>query len=147
MIDHVWSVICSRSSTDKETNNLSLFDIIEQLNVLGPLPDAGAKNAVPVAYEIVSLWARSGAEPEESTGRVRLVGPNGAEAFTQEFPVNLTGHARMRTQLRTVGFPILGSGRYVFFIEIRRPNDNWESVARIPVQLESVAEPVTTPAG
>jgi hypothetical protein len=147
MINHVWSVVCGRSSTDRETNNLSLFDVIEQLNVLGPLPDAGAGAAIPVPFELVSLWSRAqAAEGEESTGRAKLIAPSGAEAFVQEFPINLTANQRMRTQLRSIGFPLLGVGRYTFTVEIRRADQVWETVARIPVQLESVAQP-PAPAG
>jgi hypothetical protein len=141
MIDHVWSVVCSRSATDRETNNLSLFEVIEQLNVLGPLPDPVARVALPIPFEIVSLWSRSQpGEAEESRGRVRLLAPNGTEVFAQEFPVNLMENPRMRTQMRSVGFPVLGTGRYTFAVEIQRAADNWESVARIPVQLESIAQ-------
>lgn len=145
MIEHAWSIACARSSTDKETNNLSIFDVIEQLNVLGPLPDPATKSAVPITYEIVSLWYRADPKaPEETVGRIRLVGPNEAEVFGQEFPVNLIDHPRMRTQLRSLGFPMLGAGRYMFLVEIRR-NNNLESAARIPVQLESVAQPTAAP--
>jgi hypothetical protein len=142
MIQHVWSVLCSRSSTDRETNNLSLFEIIEQLNVLGPLPDLGAKVAIPVQLEIVSLWSRSqSGEAEESRGRLTLLSPSGLEAFTREFVVNLVEHDRMRTQLRLMGLPLFGTGRYTFTVEIQRANEQWEVVARIPLQLESIAQP------
>ncbi len=141
MIDHVWSVVCSRSATDRETNNLSLFEVIEQLNVLGPLPDPATKVALPIPFEIVSLWSRAQpGEAEESRGRVRLLAPNGNEVFAQEFPINLMENPRMRTQMRSVGFPVLGTGRYTFTVEIQRAAETWESVARIPVQLESIAQ-------
>jgi hypothetical protein len=144
MIDHVWSVVCSRASTDRETNNLNLFDVIEQVNVLGPLPDPGAKVALPIPFEIVSLWSRrQPAEAEESRGRVKLLAPNGTEVFAQEFPVSLMENPRMRTQMRSVGFPMSGTGRYTFTVEIQRAGGDWESVARIPVQLESIAQAPT----
>lgn len=141
MIDHVWTVICSRSSIDSETKNVSLFNVIEQVNVLGPLPDPAEKAAAPIAFEAVTLWTRSNlAEAEESRGRLKLISPNGTEALTQEFAVNLTEHVRLRTQLRSMGFPLLGAGRYIFTIEIQRANNTWETVARVPVQLDSIAQ-------
>lgn len=140
MIDHVWSVVCTRSATDRETNNISLFEVIEQLNVLGPLPE-GANVGLPISFELVSLWSRAQpAEAEESTARFTLIAPNGVEIHGQEFAVNLTENIRMRTQLRSVGFPVRGAGRYTFKVEIRRAGENWEMVARIPVQLESIAQ-------
>jgi hypothetical protein len=141
MIDHVWSVVCGRSSTDRETNNISLFDVIEQLNVLGPLPEPAARVALPIPFEVVSLWSRSNPDLAiESRGRVKMIAPNGDQAFVQEFPINLNENPRMRTQLRSVGFPLLGTGRYIFTVEILRAGDIWETVARIPVRLDSVAQ-------
>ncbi len=141
MIDHVWSVVCSRSTTDRETNNISLFEVLEQLNMLGPIPDPNAHVALPVQYEVVSLWVRANAaDAEESAGRIVLTAPDGIEIYSQEFPVNLTQHDRMRTQARSFGFPVHGAGRYLFKIEIRRAGNNWETVARIPIRLESIAQ-------
>src|SRR6266478_6758315 len=141
MIDHVWSVVCSRSATDRETNNVSLFEVIEQLNVLGPLPDPVARVALPIPFEIISLWSRAEpGEAEESRGGVRLLAPNSTVLFAQEFPINLMENPRMRTQMRSVAFPVLGAGRYTINVEIQRAAENWEPVARIPVQLDSIAQ-------
>lgn len=86
MIDHVWSILCGKSTTDRETNNLSLFEVIEQINVLGPLPEPAAKMALPMPFELVSLWCRANpGEPEESTARIKLLAPNNAETLTQSF--------------------------------------------------------------
>jgi hypothetical protein len=148
MIDHIWRVVCAKSSTDRETNNLSLFDVLEQVNVLGPVPEPGQQAALPMPYELVSLWARSNpAQPEESTARIKLLGPNSATLLTQDFQINLNPFVRVRTQMRALAFPLSGQGRYVFVVEIRRTEENWEVVAKIPVQLETVAQfPVGAPA-
>jgi len=141
MINHIWTVLCTRSSTDRETNNISLFDVIEQLNVLGPMPEVTANVALPIPYEVVTLWARAQpTEAEESAARLILIAPNNAEIHTQPFSVNLTQKSRMRTQLRSVGFPLRGPGRYIFKLEIQRANGNWEPVAHIPVEVASIAQ-------
>ncbi len=141
MIDHIWSIVCGRSTTDRETNNLSLIDVMEQLNVLGPLPDPSIRAALPVQYEVVSLWSRSQPlEAEETKGRIKLITPTGNEALAYEFPVNLLENPRMRTQLRSFGFPLSGVGRYLFLVEIQRGDGQWETVARLPMQLESVTQ-------
>ena len=31
MIEHIWSVLCSRSVIDSETNNVSIQDVIEHI--------------------------------------------------------------------------------------------------------------------
>lgn len=141
MIYHVWSVLCSRSSTDKETNNVSLFDVIEQLNVLAPdpIPDGAG---IPIQSELVTLWSRENPEePGRTGGRVRLLSPNASVAFAQEFDINLLEHHRVRTQLRMNGFPLRGFGRYLLVVEQRQGEDAWREVARIPIQLERLTQP------
>jgi len=146
MIDHVWSVLCGRSTTDRDSNNISLFEILEQINLLGPVPEPSAKAALPMQFEVVSLWSRANlGEPEESSGRIKMIAPNGTVTLTHEFPVALTENPRIRTQMRSIGFPLLGAGRYTFTVEIRRANDTWDTVARIPVQVESMAQAPVDP--
>ena len=45
MIEHAWSVLCTRSVTDRESNNISLFEVIEQISTVGPAPPPGAPTA------------------------------------------------------------------------------------------------------
>jgi len=33
MLEHIWSVLCSRSVIDSETNNVSIQDVIEQITI------------------------------------------------------------------------------------------------------------------
>ena len=146
MIEHIWSIACERSTTDRETNNLSLLNILEQVNLLGPAPDPAAKMALPLHFELTSLWCRSNPDQaEESIGRIKMRAPNGAEILESEFPVDLTQNIRMRTQMRSIAFPLLGTGRYTFTVEIRRADGNWEHVARIPLQVESLAQVAAAP--
>lgn len=148
MIEHIWSVVCGRSSTDRDSGNISLFDVVEQVNVLGPLPDPATRPAIPVQYEVVSLWARQQLDqPEEGLARVRLVGPNGVELFGQGFVVNLTQHVRMRTQLRSAALPVVGTGIYTFHTDIQRADQQWETVSHIPIQLVTMAQPPAPAAG
>ncbi len=36
MIEHVWSVVCAKTATDRQTNTISLFEVIEQINANFP---------------------------------------------------------------------------------------------------------------
>lgn len=58
MIDHVWTVLCSHAITDTDTNNLTLYNTIEQVSVL-EAPQPGA--ILGLTFEVVSFWIR--AEP------------------------------------------------------------------------------------
>jgi hypothetical protein len=143
MINHVWSVFCSRSSTDRETNNISLFGVIEQISVLAPDPLPPGVGGVPMESELVSLWSRENLDqPERAGGRARLLAPDGNVAFSQEFDINLMEHARMRTQLRLNGFPLQGFGLYSLLVEQRQADETWKQVALIPVQVVRLTQPV-----
>lgn len=56
MIDHVWTVLCSHAITDTDTNNLTLYNTIEQVSVL-EAPQPGA--ILGLTFEVVSFWIRA----------------------------------------------------------------------------------------
>src|SRR3989338_5214550 len=58
MINHLWSIACSRTSVDRESNNISLFEVLEQLTLSGGPIQPGKKGVVPILFEIVSLWTK-----------------------------------------------------------------------------------------
>ena len=53
MIHHVWTVLCSRALIDRDSNNISIHNVLEQLNIAAPpQPDL----ALNIHFEILSLW-------------------------------------------------------------------------------------------
>ncbi len=137
MLRHVWSVLCTKSVIDVETNNISLFEVIEELQVRVPL--AGKGNAkfhgvAPVGFQWVSLWTR--AEHGKGTqghARDRILEPSGAIAFDGEYEVDLHGKQRTRVR-RTVNTVFKASGRYEFCTEVKS-GKTWKEVARIPLTV------------
>ncbi len=107
MIDHVWSVLCRRSSIDRETNNISLFDVVEQLQLF---EGSEVPSSVAGPFEIVSLWTRS-AEPTRGEAQISLRGPSGRlliPPLLQE--IDLREARRLRARQRLSLIPIEGSG-------------------------------------
>jgi hypothetical protein len=132
MIQHVWSVLCTRAVIDNETNIISLFDVVEQIAVVGP----GGEGVAPVSLEMVTLWSRESLE-EATRGRARLriVGPDGMQIGNPiEHDVDLTNFVRIRNRFRMAAFPVIGPGKYSLVVEIEQ-NDAWRQVANVPVQL------------
>lgn len=132
MIQHVWSVLCARAVIDSESNNISLFEIVEQLVAFGPEGEGFA----PVSLELVTMWSRDSLE-EAARGRarIRIVGPDGAQignAF--EYEVDLTTFVRIRNRFRMAAFPIRGAGKYSLVVEAEQ-DSAWLRVAQVPVQL------------
>ncbi|MEK7525669.1 MAG: hypothetical protein AAB561_01480 [Patescibacteria group bacterium] len=64
-----WAILCSGTSTDQKSNNISLFGITDQLNIkrefFNSLPEnkKGYK-IVPIKFELVTLWDKGSIENE-----------------------------------------------------------------------------------
>lgn len=144
MIHHVWSVFCSSSAIDRDSNQVSLFDLVEQINVqLTEAAPAGQKVVIPARFQLVTLWTRGDAnEAESGLSRLRLVAPSGEELLKSENDVDLTEHNLRRVRLNLVGMPYVGDGRYHFRVELK-DGAEWRLVGDVPVQFEVQLAPAT----
>lgn len=144
MIQHVWSVFCSSSAIDRDSNQVSLFDLVEQISVqLMEAPPAGEKVIIPARFQVVTLWTRGdAAEPATGVSRLRLVAPSGEELLKSEYDVDLTEHQLRRVRLNLAGMPYVGDGRYHFRVELK-DDDQWQVVGDIPVRFAVQLSPGT----
>lgn len=134
MIDHIWTVLCSRSVVDERSKNVSIQNAIEQLTATGePVPG----QLIPMQLEVVSLWTRT--EPETPTkGRLRVAlhAPSGKVFGQLELPVNLTEHERFRSQMRYTGIPAEEAGRHYFYVDLQEEDEGeWRRVAAVPLTI------------
>lgn len=146
MIDHVWTVICSNVVIDKESNNVSLHNILEQLTVHKrvssdekiSVEDVPSEMVIPYSFTVVTLWSRSNlSEKVIGYGRVRLFSPDGEPLIgLGEFEINLYNNRRFRSKGKFRGFPSIGAGKYTFVVDVRIDEDaDWEQVASVPVEV------------
>jgi hypothetical protein len=144
MIRHVWSVLCSKSTIDRETNNISLIEVLEQLEVtvrsMGPTPPPG----VPLTAELVTLWAREDpSRPTSGRGRSRLLDPQDNELGAFEYEIDLDTAPRHRSQGRIQGLRLAGNGWYNWEVAFRLGDtDPWTIVSRVPVEISVVMQQV-----
>jgi hypothetical protein len=134
MFDHVWTVLCSRAVVDRETNNVSLQNVVEEITIRGA-PKPGAP--VPVHLELMTLWSRTGPSvPAKGRARVTLLSPAQAELLTFEGDVDLTQAERARSRLVYQSLPVHGTGRHLFCVEARESEqDEWRQVAIVPLKV------------
>jgi len=134
MFDHVWTVLCSRAVVDRETNNVSLQNVVEEITVRGGAPKRGT--SVPVHVELMTLWSRTGMMPAMGKARVTLLSPSQEELLTFEGEVDLTKVERARTRLVYQSLPVHETGRHVFCVEAREDDEGeWRQVAIVPLRV------------
>jgi hypothetical protein len=137
MINHIWTVICSKSIIDQESNNISLYNVLEQINITRPAGEGESKTGIiPLSYEVITLWIRE--KIDQSTrvmARMKLESPSGKVWPANEFEVDLSEHIRMRTILRSDQLLFDEPGIYYFQIEVQTTSEDWENVAKIPLHI------------
>jgi hypothetical protein len=133
MLEHIWSVLCSRSIIDSDTNNVSIQDIIEQITINAEPAENGF---LPFPMELITLWGREEInEATKGTERVTFISPSGKAEVVSEAEIDLTKVERHRQRVRFPGLPISESGRYYFKVEMNNGNNEWKQVSAIPLQV------------
>jgi len=135
MIDHVWTVVCSQAVIDRDTNNVSLHNVAEQITIQDrPDPDASAL----IPLEVVTLWARSDLSiPSRGQGRFTFVSPSGkTKVGPTLFDIDLSEYRRYRTRTRLRVLPVGEPGRYIFRVDYKDENgQRWRKVAAVPLEV------------
>lgn len=134
MIRHGWTVLCTRSSVDSESNNISLFDLLEQLTISEPQQGPGI---AVFPHEVVSLWTRDNlGEGGVAETRFVIVAPDATRTEGPALSIDLTAFHRSRMRSRAPGLPIQGAGLYWIATELRQgENPQWAEVGRIPLEV------------
>jgi hypothetical protein len=146
LIEHIWTVLCSRVITSRETNNVSLIDVMEQL-ALDVGTEGGKKSldqsVIPLPFDLVlvSLWSRmEDDKPIVGTAKDIFIAPSGKTIGEQEFKIDLSDYMRMRTMRNLIHLPIpvKESGKYRFRTELLdQENKTWKAVSSIPLIINT----------
>lgn len=141
MIKHIWSVLCQKSSVDQQSNNVSLFDIFEALEV-GVNPTVGTKASddpkfnIPIQYQIVTLWTVAGTKNDSGEIRITLINPDGKEKILVNTDLRFPPEKkRMRTINQIQGLPADKSGDYHFIVELKQ-EEKFQKVADLPLEVK-----------
>ncbi|HMD89375.1 MAG TPA: hypothetical protein VKF38_09455 [Anaerolineaceae bacterium] len=135
MIEHVWTVICSNAIIDQDTNNISIFNILEQVSIPA---EAANSQAIAINVELLTLWIRSDlSKPASGMSRVNLIAPQGEVIQSDDSQLDLSQFERLRSRSLYQGLPYKGEGVYQFVVEYRPAEDaNWQKVASIPLKVK-----------
>lgn len=136
MAECVWAVFCSKTSIDKISNNVSLFSVIEQINISNNL-DSSEKTLINLQGELVALFWRSDIKtPERPFGRISILNPNEQMLGQSEFAVDLSQYSRSRHIVSVPAVAVQGAGVYKFRVELRATeSDAWASAYDYPFEV------------
>lgn len=142
MINHIWSILCRRSVIDNETNNISLYDVLEELGievtVKGQAPQDLPIN-IPIDYEVVSMWMKDKKEIHEKGDiDIEIVNPQGKVLKNIPQAVEIaSGSQRLRSRMRIAGFGATGSGIYLFRVKMKQGKEKeYKTVAELPLEVK-----------
>lgn len=142
----VWGLLCSLSSIDQERNNISLFNVLEQINVPKEAFVAQEKEKKPIfiqyPHELVLLFRRSlkiEISNEELLADIRIstVDPNGIVLQQTLSPFKfIKDKKRMRFRFQANGFVISTPGDYVYRIEVKDESDkDFRNMLEVPFEV------------
>ena len=139
MIDHIWSIVCQHSILDRDTNLLSIINVIEELTIKEqPEPE----KSLGIVLELTSLWVRSDFNvPGQGFARYVFASPSGQSIKEIEVDIDLTKFERLRSRGQFIGLSLLESGRYNFRVEFREnKEEEWKQISSIPIKVNFIPD-------
>lgn len=141
---NLWSVVCYKGVIDKETNQISLIDVMDTIT-LAPEHKERLENELvkheivllPVKMQLVGLWERTNRDqPEVGEVRGRLIAPNGKVVAEHLMPINLVDHVAWRFIIKFPAFPYTGLGVYPLVIHWRsKGGKRWKKEVELGVTV------------
>jgi hypothetical protein len=119
-MQHHWSVLCQSSVIDIDSNLLSLYDCLEELNVNTPLKPGQPIN-LPISFEVVSFLSDDKLKTERKLElKAEMIDPKGKKI--NEFGGQLffkDGSKRLRSRLKIQGLTLNEPGTYIIHISFQ----------------------------
>jgi hypothetical protein len=140
----LWGLLCSLSSIDQERNNLSLFNVIDQITLPKQFFSANSETKVlPFGHELVTLWRRTIDTKLDDRElavdvEIALIDPHEAVIHRILSPLKFaSGSRRSRFRVMADGIHLTTPGDYFYRISIV-PMDGKEPepVCFIPLEVK-----------
>lgn len=135
---NIWSIICEKSSIDAQTNLLSLFNCVEEVQLMidkDKMPKSD-KLVIPFNLQLISFWAIEDSSKDNLAEiKIDLVDPKGK--ILNEFSVTLKakkGEKRLRSITNMQGIQITEGGRYCYRI-LQKKGIKFEVASETPLDI------------
>jgi hypothetical protein len=152
-IQHAWSLLAAGVSVDQDTNNLTLFNVIDQVaiprNQLVEMPtlDGDKKPAAPIGFILVSQWRKLKDNiATDADAIIELLDPDGVVRQKVDYKVNFSEKIeRLRSRIQWNGVRVTTSGVYTFRISLReKGKKEFSPVGETYLKIE-ILEPAEAP--
>lgn len=124
-LQYQWGMLCQLSSLDQQRNNISMFDVIDQLHFpKGTFDENGKPNSVPFRHELIISWRRIlpvsiDAREIVADVSVDLVDPDDRVLQSIAMPVSLAERSRLaRQRIGLSGILVTKPGDYCYRIKL-----------------------------
>jgi hypothetical protein len=145
-LKHIWSVLCSSSVLDQDTNNLSLNNLVEQVSIKLSKEDIEKKKkektkgfAVPIQLQVVTRIMKMVKESSLAFElKLDLVNPDG-EIVNSMKPVNIALKKGLKNIRVRNNIPVLfvdKEGEYMIIVSIKEAGESkFTEVDRVPLDV------------
>jgi hypothetical protein len=143
-----YAVLCERVVTNQETNNASIFEILEQFNLPKELlekkpfhsPSGDTSiNIIQNTSELFMVWRAL--DEAEYQGKVELLDPRRRLLGEGPFNLDLRGTKRSRVKFVLHQLPVTDFGTYTFVISLYdSESETWVEHGRVEVDIEELLE-------
>lgn len=142
-----WTIIATSYSVDRETNSLSIFNVLDDVQVPAEVPEPAENQAIAIGppIAVIQLWSRAGLEEGKvHSARGRFVNPQNVNAGNWDLQIDLSQLDRVRTFSRLPFIPFSTAGVYRIFVDLLE-NDTWVQVASAPLNINRIKPTVVQP--
>lgn len=145
----IWSILCQQQSVDSVSNNMSLFNILEEvrfeLNMeevdklkYTPGFDPSLPITLPFNSYLVILWKNYSNNPTLGF-TVKIVMKDPKEKILRETTQEINFQAnkvRLRSIFNLAGMPLTEPGEYIYSIMAKNENGEFEELDYIPLNVK-----------
>ncbi len=145
-----WVILCKSASVDQQSNQLSIFSIIEDINInqsqnpitaFSKIVDLENKTSIKFDHNIVVLFERNIATNNmgfDPLMKIEIFDPKKEKLIETEVPIKFEeGKIKVRSIISLDSFIVKNSGKYEYIISTKNfPSDQFENKASATVQVK-----------
>ena len=145
----LWAIVCEGAIIDRDTNNVSLINIIDEITIPVPPPETPSESSltpitVSLGLKLVLLWARSNLDvPEKGQGRVRVLDPANRESLSGALEIDLTDVTRVRVNGDIPEMVFFNPGQHLLKVEGKVPGSDWKEMFELPLTVSIQTQDAT----